>query len=161
MKKIYCIPIFLKKDFEIYEEFNPYLLSSSLDEYILKEISICPISSEIILQVHDIDKTIDQEMFINTIHEYYDNYVQYYKRMDFLEDVKRFVMLFLGIIFIVLSYNFRSIIAEIFSIAGWVALWEMFYDLLFEELERRNHIKRFTMLANAKIEFLNSFGDTL
>ena len=153
MKKVYYIPVFLKDDLSIYEDFNPSLLSTTLDEYLMKEVSLCSFKGEVVLQVTSYDCSFDRNLFTQIVHQYYQNYVQYYTCIDHLYDEKRIVLLLLGVLCILFSFLFSFLLSELFSIAGWVALWEMFDDFLFEEMERRTYLKRYKLLANCTIEY--------
>ena len=76
-----------------------------------------------------------------------------FQRFDTLDDYFKAVLSIIGIIAILISEKFESLLNELFLIAGWVIIWEIVYDLFFKEIERQKKNKIYKSLANCKINF--------
>ena len=69
-------------------------------------------------------------------------------------DVKLYlILLIIGILLIIISENLISFISELFLIAGWVVIWEMVYDIIFNQLKRTKNKNHYQKLAQAQINF--------
>ena len=137
---------------ELFNEFNDKLLSSALNDYLVK--SCLYVKKETItLKIKGLSSKKEQENFKKVLHEYYDKKSQFYMLEDSIVDVKRIFLLLLGILLIFISKIFDFILSEIFLVAGWVAIWEIVYDLFFRERERKRKIKIYQKLAKSTIIF--------
>ncbi len=107
----------------------------------------------ITLRIKGLSSKKEQENFKKVLYEYYDKKSQFYMLEDSIVDVKRIFLLLLGILLIFISKIFDFILSEIFLVAGWVAIWEIVYDLFFRERERKRNIKIYQKLAKSTIIF--------
>ena len=69
------------------------------------------------------------------------------------DDIYRLILLIIGILLIIISENLISFISELFLIAGWVVIWEMVYDIIFNQLKRTKNKNHYQKLAQAQINF--------
>ena len=136
----------------IFNEFNDKLLSSTLNDYLVKSCLYVK-KGTITLKIKGLSSKKEQENFKKVLHEYYDKKSQFYMLEDSIVDVKRIFLLLLGILLIFISKIFDFILSEIFLVAGWVAIWEIVYDLFFREKERKRNIKIYQKLAKSTIIF--------
>ena len=70
--------------------------------------------------------------------------------------LKAFIFFIIGTLFLLLSYsstNYGSLVKDILSIAGWVAVWETVSVLIFDTIKIRTTKLKADRLYNAKIEF--------
>ena len=94
-------------------------------------------------------------MIKNIIQNYYKDKYLYLKKFDNLDNYIRLTLFLIGILAIFISKQFSNILSEIFLIAGWVVIWELIYDILFNEIKRKRKAKIYKILANATIIFNN------
>ena len=138
----------------LFHPLNDEFLSESLDQYLIKSCILIN-QKEVVLRIRGKFSKTDEGKIKNTIHSFYENKTIYCIKKDKMDDTKRFFLLLLGIILILMSYVFSFVLREIFLVAGWVAIWEMFSDLLFKENERKKEISLYRKLAESKIVFDN------
>ncbi len=70
--------------------------------------------------------------------------------------LKALIFFVIGSLFLLLSYsttNYGSLIRDILSIAGWVAIWETVNAILLDNFKMRNNKYAVDRLYNAKIVF--------
>lgn len=139
---------------DVLNKFNKDMISQDLDNYI---VGLCENKffrkKSITLEVFGINDFNDKEIFRNIIHDHYRNRVNFYSKLDKFDDVYRICLLILGIFAILLSENFVSFLSELFLIAGWVVIWEIIYDVIFNEIKRKRRENIFKKLANSNIIF--------
>ncbi len=72
-------------------------------------------------------------------------------------DVKKVIISILGIVFISISYlidaTLGHILSQIFTVFGWVAIWEVAYGILFSDAKRKKMLKRYKQLYVSNISF--------
>ena len=103
-----------------------------------------------------IEKDINNQKIVqNILHSHYKNKINFYKKIDKFDDYYRICLLILGIIAILLSENFVSFLSELFLIAGWVVIWEIVYDVIFNEIRRKRKENIYKKLANSDIIFVD------
>lgn len=134
--------------------FNKDIISQDLDEYI---VSSCEHKffrkKSISLEFIGIKDSKDKDLLENIIHSHYKNKYSFYTKVDKFDDYYRIVLLILGIVAILLSENFVSFLSELFLIAGWVVIWEIVYDVIFNEIKRRRKENIYKKLAKSQIIF--------
>ncbi len=135
-------------------KFNSNHLNEELDSYIISCSNHFIKPSQIVLEVNNLPQE-DQAQFIKLIHNYYQHKVKELKNIDKYDDYFRLFFILLGVILIIISEQFTSLISELFLIAGWVVVWEVVYDLLFTSKRRKRDLKIAKKLATCQINFLN------
>ncbi len=128
-------------------KFNEEKISESLDNYIMNELKHKPIKNDLTLALSGENK----EKIGKIIHDYYKNKFYYAQKIDAIDNYVRGLLFIVGIIAILLSEQLKNLASEIFLIAGWVIIWEILYDILFNELRRKRKTKIYKALANCKI----------
>ena len=72
-------------------------------------------------------------------------------------NVKKVILFTIGMLFIVAAYFlnhiFGEVLVEVFTIFGWVALWEVAYAIFFTDASRRRNIKKYNQIIKSKIKF--------
>ena len=134
-------------------KFNNNVLNEELDSYITNA-SLHTHKERIILNVDGLLNNKDQEQLVKLIHTHYQNKVKQLNKIDKYDDYFRFILLLLGILLIIISEQFTSLLSELFLIAGWVVVWEIVYDILFTGTKRKRDLKLYKKLATCEIEFL-------
>lgn len=132
----------------VLNEFNGQKISESLDNYIMNELKHKPLKNEITLILTGNEK----EKIGKVIQEYYQEKYIFLKRIDNMDNYIRLVLFMIGVIAILISEQFKNLLSEIFLIAGWVVIWEVVYDVLFNELKRKRESNIYKALANCKIK---------
>ncbi len=134
-------------------KFNNNVLNEELDSYITNA-SLHTHKERIILNVDGLLNNKDQEQLVKLIHTHYQNKVKQLNKIDKYDDYFRFILLLLGILLIIISEQFTSLLSELFLIAGWVVVWEIVYDILFTGARRKRDLKLYKKLATCETEFL-------
>ncbi|UKI57173.1 MAG: hypothetical protein L6V81_07270 [Clostridium sp.] len=49
-----------------------------------------------------------------------------------------------------LNHIFGEILVEVFTVFGWVALWEVAYAIFFTDASRRRNIKKYNQIIKSK-----------
>lgn len=147
------ITIILKNLESALNEYNDKDLSDSLNNYIMENCKESIKTKNITLNISGIKSPKEKEYLTKVIHNYYNEKVIIFQRFDTLDDYFKAVLSIIGIIAILISEKFESLLNELFLIAGWVIIWEIVYDLFFKEIERQKKNKIYKSLANCKINF--------
>ena len=123
-----------KEDF--YNQFNLHKLSSELGQYIYEQETGIPLKSNISIHI--------KTRFDLTAKEKYNS-------------VRKVVFFILGVILIFISRMASQVsdyvIPEVFLIVGWVAICEVFENILFIEPQDRFKLLRYRKLVQCKIIF--------
>lgn len=135
----------------ILNEFNDNFLSESFDHYLISSIE------------HKHFKTITLNINGNhpqniefIIKQYYKEKHLYLKKVDDIDNIIRLIMFILGTILIIISKHLNIILSEIFLIASWVIIWEIIYDILFNNPKRKRTKKIYKALAESTINYKNN-----
>ena len=147
------INIKLKNIEDATNPFNESLLNEELDNYIVNNCKHISSKENIILNVNNLSKKEEQEQLLTLIHHHYQNKVKQLNKIDKYDDYFRLILLLLGIILIIISEQFISLLSELFLIAGWVVVWEVVYDILFTGIKRKRDLKLCQKLSTCKINF--------
>lgn len=123
----------------------------------MKKRSLLPTKSALNLMIYYHGTDLEKETIAKTIHNYYENHLAHYLTLDRFDDIKRFFLFMIGLLFIIFSRLIHwPILSELLLISGWVAVWEMFYDVLFGEMKRKIEVRRYRTLTHSKIIFQSS-----
>lgn len=145
------IDLHIAKENDIINTYDPHMLSESLDNYLTKSLEHRPLKDKLTITITG----TKNENIKNIIQNYYKDKYLYLKKFDNLDNYIRLTLFLIGILAIFISKQFSNILSEIFLIAGWVVIWELIYDILFNEIKRKRKAKIYKILANATIIFNN------
>lgn len=137
---------------DLINTYNNSLLNSNFDDYLLHQLKFVN-KDKIIVHFNKTFKKSDQELITNTIHNYYLDKYKKHSFIDKFDDYVHMILLILGIIFILISEKLISFLSELFLIAGWVVVWEIIYDLLFNSIKKKKLKNSYKKLANCEITF--------
>lgn len=155
------IPIYLNSIDELYmkHDFKKLALSDDVCNYIEEIAYIIPLKYPIILEIHCPEITEEQQLRIKKIIK--NNYGMEIDDRDYdihVANRKCVSLFFLGLFFIILSLTLEDhvmdFVVEFFSIAGWVALWEMFESLMLNNAEKRTQRLYKLQLYDSEIKFI-------
>lgn len=144
---------------DIVNPFNEELLSNEFADYIYSQSALFSLKTriKILIQVPNLEKEKHLKLF-DEIHAYFGKKVQENLIYSNRNRIKQLILVFIGIVFILISYHFivyeQALLKEILLIAGWVSIWEAIYSVLFTETKRRFKIKRLKQLSKCRIEFI-------
>lgn len=160
-KIVNIIDIIIKDKEDIYNNFNSSKLSSELGNYIYNQSVGYPIKEDLRINIKIEDELTKNEKndIVDMIREYFGLSIRetliYYKYNNF----KKMVLFILGIILIYISHFVGTIndflISEVFLIIGWVAIWEVFENILLVESKKKFKLKQLKKLVKCKISFEN------
>lgn len=145
----------------LYNPFNKEQISEELGNYILSSSKKIPIKEKMIIMIHDYENLDEKEKehLIDAIREYFGLMVQEKMIYSELSQMNHIILLLIGILLITLSNIltnvFPFLIPELFLIAGWVAIWETVYGILFTDNKTRVEIKRIKALTTCFIQFVD------
>lgn len=158
-KNINVIDIIVSDKEDLYNNFNSKKLSSELGSYIYNQSLGYSINEEFKINIKVTDILTDKEKndIVDMIREYFGLSIKetliYYKYNNF----KKIVLFILGIILIYISHFVGTIndflISEVFLIIGWVAIWEVFENILLVDSKKKFKLKRLKRLVKCKISF--------
>ena len=133
--------------------YNSNELNESFDNYLITHTEVLNFKKNLlVLNIKGLLKK-DAKVLEETIHNYYLIKLKRFQKIDDMENYIRLGFFIIGILAILISELFTSFLSELFLIAAWVIVWELVYDLLFNEIKRRKKAKIYKYLANAKIVF--------
>lgn len=158
MKNKIIVDIQNKED--LYNPFNKEQISEELGTYILNRSKKIPLKEKMIICINDYERLNknEKEHLVDAIREYYGLMVQEKMIYNEFNQVKHIILFIVGILLItlsnILSNVFPFLIPELFLIAGWVAIWETVYGILFTENQTRIEIKKIKELTTCLIQFI-------
>jgi len=136
-------------------EYNKDIISENLDNYLIYSLNNQKlINKNIIINIKGIYNKEEQEHLKNVLINYYQNKTSFFNKIDSVDNIIRFILGIVGAIIILISHEFNFLLSELFLIAGWVIIWEIVYDLLFNEIKRKRKKKIYNLLATSKINFI-------
>ena len=136
-------------------EYNNDIISENLDNYLIYSLNNQKlINKNIIINIKGIYNKEEQEHLKNVLINYYQNKTSFFNKIDSVDNIIRFILGIVGAIIILISHEFNFLLSELFLIAGWVIIWEIVYDLLFNEIKRKRKKKIYNLLATSKINFI-------
>lgn len=143
------LEIELKNEADAICEFNENKISENLDHYLLSSLEHKPIKEKLTITI----RGTKNSKLKSIIHDYYKEKYYFIKKVDTLDNIIRLILFLMGILFILISKHFHYLLDEIFLIAGWVTIWEIVYDILFNEIKRKRDAHIYKVLANCDIIF--------
>ena len=143
----------LKDMSDILNTYNNNEISLEFNEYLMRHLEFFNFKkNELSLNIK-CHNELDKEKIKNVIHDYYSKRLERFRKIDDLESVIKFAFFFIGILAILISELFTSFLSELFLIFAWVIVWEIAYDLLFNEIREKRKEKIYKYLSNVKIIF--------
>ena len=159
MKKELNIEVDIRNKNDFVSEYNDNTLSPALKKYLLNEIAGYDINSKINLNIYckfeltDEEKDKYKKIIIKEFKESKDELLLEIAGSN----IKKVILFTIGMFFIVAAYFlnhiFGEILVEVFTVFGWVALWEVAYAIFFTDASRRRNIKKYNQIINSKIKF--------
>lgn len=139
--------------------FNHNKLSNELASYIYNQAMTMPFKQSFNLVITCNEK-LSQKQKDNLVDMIRSNFGLEIKRITVItkyQNIRQLFVFIVGVILIALA-NLKyikdlSIIHEIYMIAGWVAIWEVIYNILFEDIKKRFKLKKYKQLTQARIDF--------
>ena len=145
------IEINLKNELDALNIYNKNIIAESLDNYLISFLEHKPLKETINIIISGTEnQNIDK-----IIKNYYQKKYLYLNKIDKLDNYIRLILFIIGIMAILFSEQFTNVISEIFLISGWVIIWEIIYDVLFNEIRRKRKARIYKALANSKITYKN------
>ena len=155
------IPISLNSLDDLYmkHDYKKLALSDELCKYIEEIAYIIPLKYEIILEIHCPKISEEEQLRIKKVIK--NNYGMEIDDRDYdvkMANHKCVLLFFIGAFFLILSYALENylieFIEEFLYIAGWVALWEMFENLMLDNAEKRSERVNNLQLYDSEIRFV-------
>ena len=137
------------------DAFNTYdqdVISESLENYINSVVKMIPLN-DVKINIEGKFEEEEKDKLILAIHKTYEKKNDYLDYIDKHDHIFRLVLFLIGVILILLSYILKNIFREISLIAGWVIIWEVIYDLLFNSVKRKRKKHLYKELSNCQITF--------
>ena len=158
MKNI--IEINVNNYIDVVDKFNNNQLSHDLANFIYNQYKAMPIRNnvEININVNFFITEKEQEHLADMIHKYFGLEVQK-SIMVARYKTKYQILLFLIGIFLITLSNLSFIsklttIHEILLIFGWVAVWELIYDIMFVDINENVTRKRYKKLSKVRVNYI-------
>ena len=154
------IPIHLNNINELYmkHDHKKLALSDDVCDYIEEIAYIIPLKYPIVLEIYCPEISEEQQLRIKKVIK--NNYGMEIDDRDYdihVANRKCISLFFMGLIFMLLSFALNGkvtqFVVEFFSIAGWVALWEMFEVLMLNNAEKRTERLYKLQLYDSEIRF--------
>ena len=154
------IPIHLNSLDELYmkHDHKKLALSDAVCDYIEEIAYIIPLKYPIVLEIYCPEISEEQQLRVKKVIK--NNYGMEIDDRDYDINVanrKCVSLFFLGIFFIFISFALESylmdFLVEFLSIAGWVALWEMFESLMLNNAAKRTERMYKLQLYDSEIRF--------
>jgi len=145
---------------DITEKFNNDKLSRELANFIYDQYAALSLNKNVEINIKSTcDLTEEQENNIaDMIHRHFGLETQK-SILIFKYKTKYQILLFLIGIFLITLSNLKfiselSTIHEILLIFGWVAVWELIYDIMFVDIKENVKRKKYKKLSKVKINYL-------
>jgi len=151
------IEINVKNYEDVIEKFDNNKLSRELADFIYNQYTALSVSKSVELNINS-NLTQEQENNLaDMIHRHFGLETQK-SILTFRYKTKYQILLFLIGIFLIALSNIPfisnlSTVHEILLIFGWVAVWELIYDIMFVDVKENIKRKRFKKLSNVKINY--------
>ena len=154
------IPIHLNNINELYmkHDHKKLALSDDVCDYIEEIAYIIPLKYPIVLEIYCPEISEEQQLRVKKVIK--NNYGMEIDDRDYdihVANRKCISLFFMGLIFMLLSFALNGkvtqFVVEFFSIAGWVALWEMFEVLMLNNAAKRTERLYKLQLYDSEIRF--------
>lgn len=153
------ISIYIEEIDDFYNEFDAdeLTLSDDIIKFINNRVENVANRYAITLEFDSpVISTEEKDKLTNIIRSHYGLASSLRQKVLKTNQLKAFIFFIIGTLFLLLSYsttNYGSLVKDILSIAGWVAVWETVSVLLFDAIKIRANKSTIDRLYNAKIEF--------
>lgn len=158
MEKNFKIKVELQDIDNVFNVYNNHILSNEFGKYLYDSCALISSDRKISIVINTKFEITEAEKskIKSTI---IDNFNSYLKKEKFLQkhrNIKKIILLLVGLILIMLTEVLKDlyIVEEILLISGWVAIWEVIYDILFVDIKNEHNIKHLKQLSKSKIEFI-------
>ncbi len=141
---------------EIYHPWNKNTLNPTLVTYLYDECLGKNKKSKIDIHIYtnDLLTTLQKEEIRKIIHVHFKEEQKEIKLKKQVSHLFHFVMLGMGLFFLFLSFLFKiQLVEEVLLILGWILIWEVVENLLFEKSKENLRLKRYKELGSARIYF--------
>lgn len=159
MKKNHVINVEINELDSIYNQYNHNLLSYEFGKYLYNSCALIKNTDKITIEITSKIKISNEQKqkIKETIINNTEIYLKKEKTIKKHDNYNKLFLILIGIILILLANLLKDLylIEELLLISGWVAIWEVVYDLLFVESQRRKKIKHLKKLYKGNIEFTN------
>ena len=154
------IPIHLNNINDLYmkHDHKKLALSDAVCDYIEEIAYIIPLKYPIVLEIYCPEISEEQQLRVKKVIK--NNYGMEIDDRDYdihVANRKCISLFFMGLIFMLLSFALHGkvtqFVVEFFSIAGWVALWEMFEVLMLNNAAKRTERLYKLQLYDSEIRF--------
>ena len=154
------IPIHLNNINELYmkHDHKKLALSDDVCDYIEEIAYIIPLKFPIVLEIYCPEISEEQQLRVKKVIK--NNYGMEIDDRDYdihVANRKCISLFFMGLVFMLLSFALNNqvtkFVVEFFSIAGWVALWEMFEVLMLNNAAKRTERLYKLQLYDSEIRF--------
>ena len=154
------IPIHLNNINELYmkDDHKKLALSDDVCDYIEEIAYIIPLKYPIVLEIYCPEISEEQQLRVKKVIK--NNYGMEIDDRDYdihVANRKCISLFFMGLVFLLLSFALHDkvtqFVVEFFSIAGWVALWEMFEVLMLNNAAKRTERLYKLQLYDSEIRF--------
>ena len=155
------IPIELDSIDDLYmkHDYKKLALSDDLCNYIEEIAYIIPLEYQIILEIHC--QKIPEEQQLRIKKTIKNNYGMEIDDRDYdvrMANHKCISLFFLGAFFLLISFSLENFLIEFVKeflyIAGWVALWEMFENLMLDNAKKKAERINNLQLYDSEIKFV-------
>ena len=144
---------------EYINQYDDDKISDELHNYIIKEAMKIDNSSRIVIRVNMNFEVNDEEKkkLRRMLMRDFDDSINNREFMVRHDNVRNIYLTLIGISCLIISFLFSylniGLISEVFMIIGWVSIWEIVDDVLFEKTEWRLRKRKYMQLKRAKIVF--------
>ena len=154
------IPIHLNNINELYmkHDHKKLALSDDVCDYIEEIAYIIPLKYPIVLEIYCPEISEEQQLRVKKVIK--NNYGIEIDDRDYdihVANRKCISLFFMGLVFMLLSFALHDrvtqFVVEFFSIAGWVALWEMFEVIMLNNAAKRTERLYKLQLYDSEIRF--------
>ena len=155
------IPVHLNNINELYmkHDHKKLALSDDVCDYIEEIAYIIPLKYPIVLEIYCPEISEEQQLRVKKVIK--NNYGMEIDDRDYdihVANRKCISLFFMGLIFMLLSFALHGkvtqFVVEFFSIAGWVALWEMCENLLLNNAAKRTERIYKLQLYDSEVKFV-------
>lgn len=138
---------------DVFNIYNPEIINDELHNYIMHQCLGVSVYKPLKFMIEGNFNDDEKEKIESAIKNYYKSYINHYKSIDKYDDWVRLILLLIGIVLIFASQKFDFVISELLLVIGWVAIWELGYDILFYKQKRKRDYFRYKQIYSSKIEF--------
>ncbi len=151
------IDVYLDDETSYQNQFHKNRISPEFSDYILEECKTISLKEDLEIHVYckeELDKK-EQIHLVDMIRRNYGIDIQELLLYAEKNTLVSLICILVGILilFIYLFVDIIPILSEVILIIAWVFIWEGIYNLLFDGIKNKIHIKRLRKLTECKIIF--------